>query len=94
MWKNFYVNDKIGSEGGIILLDEEYKESCRITLEKCSQYYAITCGIYDAMVHTAFCGDNYQNVYNEMKKELQQFIDKNLSESEKLDFYEHFVNKF
>ncbi len=88
MWKNLY------SEGGIVLADEEYKESCRITLEKCPQYYAITCGVYGAMVHTAFCDDNFQNVYNEMKRELQEFIDKDTSESEELDFYEHFTSKF
>lgn len=94
MWKNFDSEDKIGSEGGMILSDEEYKESCRITLEKCPQYYAITCGIYGAMLHTVFCGDEFQNVYDEMKKELQEFIDKDTSESEEIEFYRYFTNKF
>lgn len=94
MWKNLYVENKMGSESGIILLDEEYKESCRITLEKCLQCYAITCGIYGAMIHTIFCGDNFQNVYDEVKRELQEFIDKDFTENEKLNFYEYFSNKF
>ena len=94
MWKAFYEECKTGSEGGIILADEEYKGSCRIKLEKCPQYYAVTCGIYGAMVHTAFCGDNFQNIYDEMKRELQEFIDKDSSEMEKLDFYKYFISKF
>ena len=94
MWKNFYDEGEIGNEGGIILADEEYKESCRITLEKCSLHYAITCGIYGAMVHTVYCGDNFQNIYDEMKGELQKFIDKDTSESEELDFYMQFTSRF
>lgn len=94
MWNDLYCEGKTGSEGGIVLADEEYMESCRITLEKCPQYYAITCAVYGAMVHTAFCDDNFQNVYDEMRRELQEFIDKDSSESEKLDFYEHFTSKF
>ena len=94
MWKNLHCEGKTGSEDGIILTDEEYKESCRITLEKCPQYYAITCGIYGAMAHTVYCGDNFQNIYDEMKWELQEFIDKDTSESEELEFYQHFTNRF
>ena len=65
-----------GSEDGKILFDEEYKNACRITMEKCEEYYAITCGIYGGMIHTCFCGaDNYRNIYDDMKKDLQKFID-------------------
>ena len=46
-----------GSENGTILKDEEYNDLCRITLEKCSRYYAVTCGIYGELVHTAFADD-------------------------------------
>ena len=55
MWNDIYKPDSIGSEGGTIIADEEYKESCRITLERCERYYAITCGVYGSMMHTAFC---------------------------------------
>lgn len=94
MWKTLYHEGETGGEGGMILADEEYRESCRITLEKYPQYYAITCGIYGSMVHTAFCGVNFQSVYEEMKAELQQFIDKDPSESEKFQFYRYFTRKF
>ena len=59
MWKNLYMAGNVGSEGGEILSDEEYKNACRITLEKCEKYYAITCGVYGAMVHTAFSDVNH-----------------------------------
>ena len=29
MWDDIYKPNSIGSEGGMIIADEEYKESCR-----------------------------------------------------------------
>ena len=40
MWKDIYKPNSIGSEGGTIIADEEYKELCRITLERCERYDA------------------------------------------------------
>ena len=57
MWMEVPFPYEKGSEGGIILRNEEYKGGCLITLEKCPEYYAITCGVYGAMVHTAFCDE-------------------------------------
>lgn len=95
MWKSLYIADTEGSEGGIIIADEEYKNSCRITLEKCEKFYAITCGVYGAMVHTAFSdSENYQALYDDMKKELQEFIDTETTEKEEFDFYDYFCSKF
>lgn len=95
MWKELYICGATGSEGGVIFKDEEYKESCRITLGKCPKYYAITCGVYGAMMHTAFCDfENYDVVYESMKKDLQEFIDKDLSEDEASDFFEEFTTKY
>ena len=94
MWNNLYVENAIGSENGLILKDEEYANSCRITLEECPDYFAITCGVYGAMVHTVFCGDNYQEIYDEMKKELKEFIDKDTTEDEEYQFYKDFTSKF
>ena len=94
MWKNIYVEGVTGSENGLILRDEEYADSCRITLEKCPKYFAITCGVYGAMAHTVFCDfENYENVYNAMKNELQDFIDRDTTEDEELQFYEDFTSK-
>ena len=58
----------LGSENGTILYDEEFDGGCRITMEKCPRYYAITCGVYGAMVHTVFCGsNNAKEIYEAMK---------------------------
>ena len=95
MWKSLYISGATGSEGGIIFNDEEYKESCRVTLEKCEKYYAITCSVYGAMDHTAFADtDHYQDTYNAMKKELQDFIDRDTTADEELDFYSNFCSKY
>lgn len=78
MWKPYRNRATIGgrgSESGEIILDEEYDDSCRITLEKCEGHYAITCGIYGAMVHTAFCGEkDFAKMYEAMKNNLATFI--------------------
>lgn len=95
MWKNLYVAGAVGSEGGIILIDEEYQSGCRITLEKCEKCCAVTCGVYGAMVHTAFSDfDHGQALYDAMKKELQAFMDTDTSLEEELAFYREFTEKF
>jgi hypothetical protein len=96
MWEQLYfLPGATGSENGIMLKDEEYKGACRITLEKCPQYYAITCGVYGAMVHTTFPSESdYQDTYEAMKKELADFIDREATEDEEVDFYEYFTNKY
>lgn len=95
MWKNLYVAGASGSEGGVILADEEYQGGCRITLEKCESYCAVTCGVYGAMVHTAFADfDHGWGLYNAMKQELQEFIDTDTTLDEELEFYRKFTDKF
>ena len=87
----------VGSEGGTIIRDEEYEQSCRVTLEKCPKYYAITCGVYGAMVHTVFLGESDCNAkYGEIKLDLQNFIDRidEMTEDERIDFYEAFCDKY
>lgn len=47
------------------------------------------------MVHTAFAdSEHYQSLYNEIKRELQKFIDTDTTEDDELDFYDYFCNKF
>lgn len=64
MWDDIYKPNSIGSEGGTIIADEEYKESCRITLERCERYDAITCGVYGCMMH--YDEKLMQRSYNQM----------------------------
>ena len=76
-----------GSEAGIILRDEEHVEGARITLERAETpklfrrpvvRYAITCGIYDWMVHTRFFASEVEAVdaYDTMKPALATILAK------------------
>lgn len=96
MWETLYKPGATGSEGGLVLEDEEYDGECRITRERCEKYDAITCGVYGDMVHTAFAPfDKSKSVYDSMKSELQSFIDNWTDDSDKRsEFYDYFTNKY
>lgn len=88
MWKpaeNGKAIGQTGSENGIILEDEEYADSCRITLEKDGNIapFSITCGVYGVMFHTTFSSNetDAKEKYEGMKKELEAFIQSNENES-------------
>ena len=47
------------------------------------------------MVHTAFAGESdYEAKYEAMKKELSDFIDRDVNEDEAIDFDEYFTEKY
>ncbi|MCD8019516.1 MAG: hypothetical protein LUF92_08005 [Clostridiales bacterium] len=95
MWIDLGTKDTMGSEGGTIQCDEEYDSRCRITLESVYGYYAITCGIYGAFVHTAFCGEqDYLEKYKAMKQDLESFLGRDFSEDEESTFYHAFTSKY
>jgi hypothetical protein len=81
-WSPF-VNGKSvglpGSEGGIIILDEEHHNGARITLERDGQTapFSITCGIYGWMLHTRFFGKEAeaQDEFKRMRSELTKILD-------------------
>jgi hypothetical protein len=87
-----------GSEDGIILRDEEHSRGARITLERDTAHapFAITCGVYGSMVHTAFAGGEIEanGKYDEMKVWLEQMLADGLSEDEYLKRLSEFVDKF
>lgn len=47
---------QLGSEGGIIVRDEEHESGARATLERDSSFapWAVTCGVYGWFFHTRF----------------------------------------
>lgn len=92
MWAKLNTAGQTGSEGGRILCDEEYGDACRITLEDCGDRLAVTCGVYGAFVHTAYCND--VAVYAAMKCELEQFLQTNTTADEEIAFYESFAAKY
>lgn len=58
-------------------------------------YYAITCGVYGSMVHTAFRGsDDAKKTYEAMKLELGKFMISATNEAEEAEFYDCFCNKY
>jgi hypothetical protein len=66
-----------GSEGSVILRDEEHALGSRITLERGGyRPFSITCGIYGWMVHTRFFADEAEarNAFEEMKVGLVSIL--------------------
>ena len=63
-----------GTEDGVIVADDEHSAGARITLERDCRIatFAITCGIYGAMVHTRFFNDETHATqqFDEMKAAL------------------------
>jgi len=68
-----------GSESGLILLDEEYWDAARITLERDTSVapFAITCGIYWLLMHTRFFDAEAAatSAYAAMKADIQTIVD-------------------
>ncbi|MDO5537953.1 MAG: hypothetical protein Q4F72_10550 [Desulfovibrionaceae bacterium] len=87
-----------GTEQGAILADEEHEFGARITLERCDDRMAVTCGIYGAMVHTVFASwEEGPAKYEAMKSELGQFLEEYDNEADEdfevlCDFCSRFVN--
>lgn len=74
-WLPYESGSEKDSEDGWIVEDEEIPGICRITLgEGGHTPYAITCGVYGLMVHTAFAGayDEAMGKYEGMKHDLEE----------------------
>lgn len=88
-----------GSEGGAIVRDDEHPLGSRITLERCggSPPFAVTCGIYGSMVHTAFATTEAEAsaMYEAMRDRLSELL---TMADDDLDAYyaarERFVSDF
>ncbi len=95
-WETCVNSLEVGSEGGVVLADEEYRGLSHITLERCNDYYAITCGMYYRLfVHTMFCDEtNYNSIYENMKEDLANFIDGIVCYEDESDFFCEFVRKY
>jgi hypothetical protein len=66
-----------GSEMGEILRDEEHEMGARIELEQCGHTpFAITCGTYGVMAHTAIAGALIEagDAYDAMKVDLEMLL--------------------
>ena len=67
-----------GSDGGVIVRDDEYGGGARITLERGNfASFSITCGLYGWMVHTRFFSTQAEaeREYAAMQPELAALVD-------------------
>lgn len=92
-----------GSESGVIVLDEEYEQATRISLERSTSVapFAITCGVYGRLMHTRYFGEEAEArvEYDVMKMALKQIVDGFDSENEQLrqhamQMIDEFVDRF
>ncbi len=89
VWRSFENGETLGtrgSEGGLILLDDEHPLGARITLESETRSgggtssrpipFAITCDIYGLFFHTRFFTYEAEarNAFAEMKLELTRIL--------------------
>jgi hypothetical protein len=86
-----------GSEGGVILRDDEHPLGSRITLERggTTAPFAITCGIYGSMFHTTWASAQSEGVtkYEAMRDRLTQMLEVP-SEEEYLAMLHKFVDEY
>lgn len=97
-WIKYNDKNKIGSENGLIVLDQLYDNSSRITIEKINKYsYAITCGIDGFTCHTTFANDKKSafKICSQMKKEIVDFLNMpNITEEKALIWLKNFTSKW
>jgi hypothetical protein len=67
-----------GSEGGVIVRDEEHEAGARATLERgCgSAPWTVTCGIYGWFFHTRFLGSEAEAEFSAMLDGLSAILDR------------------
>ncbi len=87
---------KPGSENGIILDDQEYGSSARITLERGggTAPFAITCGVYGLLVHTRFLMTEVEarSALAEMRLDLARIVDNGTDSKAAQEFLVRFPN--
>ena len=97
-WTIYGIGHTIGKKGpeyGEILFDEQSQGKARITLERCKNFFAVTCGIYGLMLHTAYCEEiEAMEKYREMKLDISRFLYLEHSDEELETFCEEFCNKY
>lgn len=80
MWRPFDNGGTLGrcgSEGGVIVRDEEHHAGSRITLERDCEHcpWAVTCGICGWFFHTRFLGSEAEAEYPAMQDGLAAILD-------------------
>ena len=68
-----------------VLLDEEYKDLCRITAEKCEEgHIAVVCTVYGLMIRSLICEeDRFSDFCGELKRDLSALLEQEIFPEEK-----------
>lgn len=68
-----------------VLLDEEYKDLCRITAEKCEEgHIAVVCTVYGLMIRSLICEeDRFSDFCRELKRDLAALLEQEIGPEEK-----------
>lgn len=102
-YENGATLGKTGSEGGVIIRDDEHIDGARLTVERgCLRApFALTCGLYGWMVHTRFFADDEtaQHAAAQMKTALAEILalipdQDDPDEAEKLDGVTNAISEF
>jgi hypothetical protein len=87
-----------GTDGGIIVRDEEYNFAARMTIEEEGSFapYSITCTIYGLMAHTRFFSDEAEadEEFDRMKDDLEKILSLVPADGDTLDEISDEISKF
>jgi len=80
VWQSFDSGATVGqpgSEGGVIVRDEEHEAGARATLERdCGSVpWTVTCGVYGWFFHTRFLGSEAEAEFPAMLNGLAAILD-------------------
>ena len=82
-------------DDGRIIKDETYLCNLRISLEDMNIGSALTVGVCEAFVHTAYLDiSEVPAKYEYMKNELLEFFDKDTVDNEEIKFFRQFADKY
>ena len=68
-----------------VLLDEEHRDLCRITAEKCDEgHIAVVCTVYGLMIRSLICvEDRFPDFCRALKRDLAALLEQEICQEEK-----------
>ena len=90
---------KAGTEGGVILRDDEHEQGARITLKRGVKHISISCNIYGKMDHTRFFKTiaDAEREFHPMKRELENIVNNIKATNDQIQMWmeiSEFVRRF
>ena len=97
MWKSLGKHERaLPFLKSDFLCDEEYKDLCRITSERCEPgHIAVICAVYGERIQSVvFDEDQFNLLYPTMKTELASLLEEIADEAEKKEELDRFFNRY